>query len=240
MKKALRKIDLNPRLRMIFSIIAIALLMLFYYLQGSILSQAVKLKITEDETSYNQQIFLEVMYFVTFAILVLLALIVYFKLTRKKPFQKFTLRKIGTSTGLFIGSIVVQTVLGQLDYVINGNMQSANNSSIEEIAGLRIDFAVVLLSTAVLFSPIFEEVIYRGLIVDGVFKEHRLIGVFTQALLFGASHSVDNIIQFMTYFMTGLFLGLIYWKTENLEYSMIGHFLQNAIGALEMIKDLIS
>lgn len=240
MKKIFGKIETNKTWRIVGSILTITTLMILYNLQGSLLSQAINLKLKDGDTSYDKQISFEILYIIFFLIIILLAIILYLKLTQRKPFERFTLKKLKITFLLFGTSVIVQVILGILDQLINGNLQTANNREIEEIASLGPDFAVVILTTAVLLSPIFEEIIYRGLVIDGIFLEHRKIGIFIQALLFGASHSVDNVIQFLTFFATGLFLGFIYSKTDNLSYSILGHFCQNLIAAGMMVYGLLT
>ncbi|BDR59391.1 CPBP family intramembrane glutamic endopeptidase [Xylocopilactobacillus apicola] len=240
MKKLLKKIESNHWWRSFASLLAIVFLMICYNWQGVLLNKAIKLKQLEDETSYDQQIMLETFYILAFVIIILLGIILYVKLTQKKVFERISWQKLKIVLLMFATSVVIQVLLNLLDQVINGQAQTANNRQIEEIASLRPDFAVVLIGSAILLSPIFEEIIYRGLFIDGIFKEHRMVGTIVQAVVFGASHSTDNIIQFLIFFVTGLFLGLIYWKTKKLQYSMLGHFTQNLIAGAMMVYDLIS
>ena len=214
MKKLRQRLQQNSQKRIIISILSIIVLMTFYYLQGQILLRAINLKLKYDEINYSEQISLEVMYCLIFAVLVVCAFIVYFLVVQKKPVWSFNWSKLKITIFFYLISLGLQFLLG-------------------------IDFAIVLLFTATFLSPIFEEIIYRGLIISGIFKEHQLIGVFIQAILFGAAHQFSNIWQYLIYFCTGTFLGLIYWQTQDIKYSILGHFTQNLLGSIEIIHLLL-
>lgn len=240
MKNLSQKLQNSPRLRAIGSILAILILMGCYYSQGQILLRAINLKIRFAESTYSEQIALEVLYCLIFVLLVAMALIVYFLVSQKKPQVTFQRAKIKITVILYAVSLGVQLLLSAINQRISGESQTANNQQIIDIAGLRSDFAFVILFTAVFLSPLFEEIIYRGLIISGIFDRHQLLGVLVQAILFGSAHQVANIWQFLIYFFTGYFFGLIYWRTQDLKYSMIGHFIQNVLGSIEIIQLLLT
>lgn len=240
MKKLVGKITSDQRYRIVASVLSIISLLGLYSLQGSLLNKAIAIKIQEGETFFSQQIMLEVLYVFAFLIIIVLGMVLYSTITQKKPFERFSQKNIKITILLFVTSLVVQWVINLIEYLINGQNQSANNRQIEEIANLGPDFAIVILSTAILMSPMFEELIYRGLIIDGIFKNQRFLGVVVQALLFAAGHMTDDVIQFLSFCVTGLFLGLIYLKTDKIEYSMLGHFFQNLIAGILMIIDITS
>lgn len=238
-KKLRQRLQQNSQKRIIISVLSIIVLMTFYYLQGQILLRAINLKLKYDEINYSEQISLEVMYCLIFAVLVVCAFIVYFLVVQKKPVWSFNWSKLKITIFFYLISLGLQFLLGIINQKLNGEIQTANNQQIIDIADLRIDFAIVLLFTATFLSPIFEEIIYRGLIISGIFKEHQLIGVFIQAVLFGAAHQFTNIWQYLIYFCTGTFLGLIYWQTQDIKYSILGHFTQNLLGSIEIIHLLL-
>lgn len=78
-------------------------------------------------------------------------------------------------------------------------------------------------------APFFEEYIFRGLILDGLLKNYApWLAILVSSLLFGAIHI--NPIQFISASLGGLFLGWIYYKSNNLTYCAIIHFVINLMG----------
>jgi len=79
-----------------------------------------------------------------------------------------------------------------------------------------------------LFAPIFEEIIFRGIILDGLISNHGVLVAFvTSALLFSISHG--TLIQLIPTFLAGLFFAFIYYKTRSLIFTMFTHFAYNIV-----------
>ena len=156
MKKLRQRLQQNSQKRIIISILSIIVLMTFYYLQGQILLRAINLKLKYDEINYSEQISLEVMYCLIFAVLVVCAFIVYFLVVQKKPVWSFNWSKLKITIFFYLISLGLQFLLGIINQKLNGEIQTANNQQIIDIADLRIDFAIVILFTATFLSPIFE------------------------------------------------------------------------------------
>jgi membrane protease YdiL (CAAX protease family) len=92
------------------------------------------------------------------------------------------------------------------------------------------NFLLVLLFVGILI-PIFEEVLFRGLIFGELKKAMRVsIAVLLQAFLFGLSHM--NLIQGIYAFVLGLILGAVYEKSRNLLLPMVVHISFNAFSVL--------
>lgn len=88
-------------------------------------------------------------------------------------------------------------------------------------------FATFLL--LVVAAPIFEELIFRGIILDGLIKRYTpQKAIFISAFLFGFVHL--NPWQFIAGMVIGAFIGWIYYHTRSLSISMIIHAAVNAMG----------
>lgn len=84
---------------------------------------------------------------------------------------------------------------------------------------------------AVIAAPIFEELIFRGIILDGLLKKYSPIkSILISSFLFGAFHL--NPWQFVGAFILGSFSGWIYYKTQSLSLSIIIHAVANLSGLL--------
>jgi len=89
-------------------------------------------------------------------------------------------------------------------------------------------FAFVLM---VIAAPILEELIFRGIILDGLLKQYTPVkSILISSLLFGLVHL--NPWQFVTGFIIGIFSGWVYYKTRSLTLAVIIHATANLSGFL--------
>ncbi len=88
----------------------------------------------------------------------------------------------------------------------------------------------LLLITVVVIGPIFEELIFRKLMIDRLSRYGELIAVMTSSIAFGLFHG--NLYQFFYAVMLGLILGYMYAKTRNIKYSIIMHMIINFFGSI--------
>jgi membrane protease YdiL (CAAX protease family) len=83
----------------------------------------------------------------------------------------------------------------------------------------------------VIAAPIFEELIFRGIILDGLLKRYSpLVSILISSLLFGFAHV--NPWQFILGLIIGLFFGWVYYKTRSVLPSIIMHASVNLCGYL--------
>jgi membrane protease YdiL (CAAX protease family) len=91
-------------------------------------------------------------------------------------------------------------------------------------------------------GPILEEVLFRGLILDGFLRRYRPgKAIFWSAFLFGLFHL--NPWQFIPGFITGLLLGYIYMRTRSLIPVILVHIVNNSFSYLIMFiygEDVLS
>lgn len=77
-----------------------------------------------------------------------------------------------------------------------------------------------------ILAPIFEEIIMRGVILEGLMNRYKpATAIIGSALIFGISHF--NLPQFLTATMLGLILGIIYYKTKSLFLCITIHMTNN-------------
>lgn len=88
-------------------------------------------------------------------------------------------------------------------------------------------FISLFLSIAII-APIVEEVIMRGLILNGLLRRYsRFHSIIISAFLFGIYHA--NIYQFVPAFISGLLFGWLYSKTKSLLLCIFGHSIYNSM-----------
>ena len=122
--------------------------------------------------------------------------------------------------GNFIGSLLT-TIFGLLtsSQVINPLMEYVMDGNL---------FAQVLF--VVVLAPLFEELIFRKLLIDRMASYGGKIAVVLSALLFGLFHG--NFSQFFYAFGLGLAFGYIYLNTGKLRYSVAAHMIVNFMGSI--------
>ncbi len=84
----------------------------------------------------------------------------------------------------------------------------------------------------VILGPIFEELIFRGFILKGMFKGHLLAGFIVSSILFGLIHGPASMGEFIIYFALGLIFGALYLITNRIEIAIICHGLNNLVHIL--------
>ncbi len=90
--------------------------------------------------------------------------------------------------------------------------------------------------SAVIFAPILEEILLRGIILDGFLKRYSPTkAIVWSAVIFGVMHL--NPVQAVGAFVLGIALGWLYYRTKSLWPCIFLHFVNNAIGSLGLFFD---
>ncbi|WP_442856211.1 CPBP family intramembrane glutamic endopeptidase [Butyrivibrio sp. MC2021] len=75
-------------------------------------------------------------------------------------------------------------------------------------------------------APIFEELVFRKLIIDRTIRYGELMSIVFSSLAFGLFHC--NLYQVFYAFVLGLILGYVYVRTGNIILTIIMHMCVNA------------
>ncbi len=87
--------------------------------------------------------------------------------------------------------------------------------------------------TIVIAAPILEELIFRGIVLDGLLKKYSpLKSILISSILFGIVHL--NPWQFIAALVIGIFSGWVYYKTRNLMLCILIHFVNNFVAFMGM------
>ena len=121
------------------------------------------------------------------------------------------------SYGMLYLSKWLLSVFPSLNYIVAFHLSSIYvNNSLTYIGG----FAAVIL-----VSPISEELIFRGVILNRVKLFLPItVAVLVSALIFACLHTYGAIISA---FVFGLCMAILYLKTENIFVAIFAHFLNN-------------
>jgi len=87
---------------------------------------------------------------------------------------------------------------------------------------------ISILLMTVVFAPVLEELLIRGIILEGFLRNYSPgKAILFSSLIFGILHF--NLIQFVGAFIIGLFIGWVYYKTRNLILPVLIHFANNLL-----------
>ncbi|WP_298844321.1 CPBP family intramembrane glutamic endopeptidase [Clostridium sp.] len=104
------------------------------------------------------------------------------------------------------------------------SMPSFINEAFDEITVSPI----ILIISVIIIAPIYEEIIFRGILLKGMSKKiNPAIAIVISALLFGIVHM--NIPQGVNAFLLGLVLGFIYLSSKSIYLSIFAHFINNIL-----------
>lgn len=112
-----------------------------------------------------------------------------------------------------------------------GNLIPMPESIKEMLAGFGSQTGIFTFLAMVIAAPILEELIFRGIILDGLLKNYSPIkSIFISSFLFGLVHL--NPWQFLGGLLFGSFIGWVYYRSKSLSLSIIIHAVVNLSGFL--------
>lgn len=99
-----------------------------------------------------------------------------------------------------------------------------------------LDYKVAGFITVCILAPIFEEILFRGILLRGLLQNGTspIIAIILSSFLFGAAHL--NPWQFLGAGFLGAIFGYVYYRTKSLWLVMFLHALNNMISFVMMTK----
>ena len=171
-------------------------------------------------------------------LLIILILLVFVAVAKKtgilspsgKIFQKGDGKRIALS---LLGMLLISVLGTVLLRWLHGEVTTANQASLME-EFRRGD--VILLSIMLgILAPIAEEIIFRGIIPQKIFKGYEGWGYIVGGLLFALFHGPTNIVSFVIYAVSSVILTLLAYRTRRLEVSIAVHMINNGLPAIIML-----
>lgn len=125
--------------------------------------------------------------------------------------------------GFTAGTLAINILSEQIP--LEDNMQ-------EEFLSMAHDWVGIL--SICIIAPIVEEFIFREGMIGYWLRKGKspLYAIVVSSLIFGAIHM--NPAQMPFAFLSGILLGIIYWKTRNIIFCSILHILNNSVAILTM------
>lgn len=208
----------------------------FYFFLGMIVIYAVQILpaaiigYVRPEWLYNPNISLSL----SMIPLYLVGMPVLIALVRRVPAQQpehhhmkaghFILAVIMCFSIIYLSNLIGSAFTFVVGLLKNGEVENVVLTLISSISIL-----LIILYT-VICAPIYEEYIFRKLIVDRTVRYGQGVAVVLSGLMFGLFHG--NLNQFAYAFTMGVFLAFLYVKTGNLKITIAIHMLINIMGGV--------
>ena len=92
---------------------------------------------------------------------------------------------------------------------------------------------IILVVALAIVPAIFEELFFRKALINFALPYGKVFALLSSAFLFGLLHM--NLSQGLFAFLVGLILGIIYLYTKDIKVSIVIHFINNGLAAVELI-----
>lgn len=123
-------------------------------------------------------------------------------------------------------TILLLFLSGILTKIIPSYGEVVNQLNVASKSALQLVIAIILI-------PIYEEIVFRGIIFGYLRKNFNIIvAILVQALIFGIMHL--NLVQGIYTFILGIVLALIYMYSDSILGNITVHIIFNLLGVLIM------
>ncbi|KRN01131.1 metal-dependent membrane protease [Levilactobacillus senmaizukei DSM 21775 = NBRC 103853] len=146
--------------------------------------------------------------------------------------KAFNVQRLWQLIGLFILMMAVQYTWSYLIHIhvlSSPTNQTAINNQVVQLPLWNLAYTI-------LFAPVIEELIFRGIFLNYFFSKNtrlmNFLGVFISGLIFGAMHVPNLSWTWLMYSTLGWILGFTYLHFRDIRYNTILHFLNNAMSLL--------
>lgn len=149
---------------------------------------------------------------------------------RIRDFRAFGFRPVAHKW--LVGAIGLGVVGFGLSFLIEGvyfsfmPAESTQDDFVAAASGGLLPFATILV-TGALLTPFGEEVVFRGVVANGLGRYGVWMGVGLSALIFGLVHGL-NVILFDAV-MIGLLTGWVFWQTRSIYPGLAIHVVYNGL-----------
>ncbi|KRO00276.1 metal-dependent membrane protease [Levilactobacillus paucivorans] len=139
----------------------------------------------------------------------------------------------------YVFMMVVEMSLNIVNMLVFKETSTKNNDLIATILGKSPLSLIMLSLTAVLASPVLEELTFRGILVSGCFSKERFwLPIVASGIVFSLVHQSDNLISWLIYAIMGGTFAYVYRKTGKLQTTIFMHGFNNLIAMLLMVTTI--
>jgi membrane protease YdiL (CAAX protease family) len=144
-------------------------------------------------------------------------------------------RRIDLEYGFGIGAIATVAILTLLYYL---KLPSSAYGDFTQYVMLHAAgvTALALFLIVGIFSPIVQEIVFRGIVMEGLLRKTNLaIALLVSTILFSAVHLSGGANQVVFTLLTGFVQGWLYWRTRSIVAPSIMHVIANCIAASALL-----
>jgi membrane protease YdiL (CAAX protease family) len=199
--------------------------------------QFIPLMYIKNNSSILTNIISTIAYFLIYGVLIWIAIACYKRYGRHSIKQKFGGYEFKNAIIFYGISIVLEVILSFANMLIYNQTDSANQKAINEMMNNNNFTLVLMLFGVVILSPILEELVFRGILMDTVFQPTaKWLPIIVSGGLFSLGHAPGfNIFFILIYFEMGFFMAYVYKKTGNIKVDIVMHMINNLISSLGIV-----
>lgn len=147
-------------------------------------------------------------------------------------YVKFNLKSFSEVSGKTIGLSIPLIVAGMLFFNLCNEFLDLTDNLQNEFFGMSRNVFGILSITVM--APLVEELLFRGAIQGHLLRKgiKPLYAILISSALFGIIHMNPGQVPFA--FAIGLIFGWLCYRTGSLVPGIIGHFINNTIGCIQM------
>lgn len=157
------------------------------------------------------------------------------KQSREEPLRLLKAIGFGFLLNWYLGFIV-----SYVTAILSPQYQNINDANINVMAQ---EYYLLMNIGTIVLAPMAEELLFRGLIFQGLFRRSKLLAYGVSAAVFSLIHLVSYIglisplhflVGFLQYLPAGIALGYAYEKADSICAPILLHMLVNALGMFAM------
>lgn len=142
---------------------------------------------------------------------------------KKLPVSHFFILLVLSEAVMVAGSLIGNSLMNVMGLLTGNDFQNQLNETFEIPILLSFTFTVIL-------APVFEELIFRKLLLDRMLPYGEFCAILINGVLFGAFHG--NFFQFFYAAMLGVLLSFIYTRTGKIHHCILIHMCVNFLGGI--------
>ncbi|MBF0778531.1 CPBP family intramembrane glutamic endopeptidase [Streptococcus cuniculi] len=133
---------------------------------------------------------------------------------------------------LIVVAAIAFTLISISDFIFQYAIPSPPLGSLpfdERVATFFVEFIIAVVS-----GPIFEEVLFRGLLLKYVFTDRPMLGILVSSILFTLAHPSVDWTAYWYYGIPGIILGLAYNYTKSIKVPIGVHMMLNLVSHIKL------
>lgn len=99
-----------------------------------------------------------------------------------------------------------------------------------QLNGVSIENFILIAISAHFIAPILEELLFRGIFLEWLDEKilfPQSLSIIVTAFVFALAHTYSVTLNLLPYFISGLFLGVVYNYSRSVKYAIVAHILLN-------------